>query len=156
MKHKHHIIPKHMGGNDEPENLIELTVVEHAEAHRILYEQHGLWQDYLAWKGLLKLMTTEECRLLAIRGGGKEGARIANMKRWGSHIKFKDDPDYLPFHKRSSGYAKNVDGRKVRSKRYWFNDGVTEGQYSLDGQPEGWSRGRLRSVMRKTNPYVSL
>lgn len=60
MKHKHHIIPKHMGGTDDPENIIELTVKEHAEAHRLLYEKHERWQDYLAWKGLLGLITEEE------------------------------------------------------------------------------------------------
>jgi len=32
MKHKHHIIPKHMGGSDDPENLIELTIEEHVES----------------------------------------------------------------------------------------------------------------------------
>lgn len=41
MKHIHHIIPKHMGGSDDPANLTELSVEEHAEAHRLLYEQHG-------------------------------------------------------------------------------------------------------------------
>jgi hypothetical protein len=34
MKHIHHIIPKHMGGSNDPSNLIKLTVAEHAEAHR--------------------------------------------------------------------------------------------------------------------------
>ena len=52
--HKHHIIPKHMGGTDDPSNLVELTVEEHAEAHRKLFEEHGRWQDELAWKGLAK------------------------------------------------------------------------------------------------------
>jgi len=56
----HHIIPRHMGGTDDPSNLIELTIEEHAEAHRKLYEEHGRWQDYLAWRGLLKLITQEE------------------------------------------------------------------------------------------------
>jgi hypothetical protein len=60
MKHKHHIIPRHMGGTDDPSNLIELTVDEHAEAHRILYEQHGNWKDYLAWKGLSGYFGKEE------------------------------------------------------------------------------------------------
>lgn len=50
--HKHHIIPKHAGGTDDPSNLILLTVEEHAEAHRLLYEEHGRLQDYYAWKGL--------------------------------------------------------------------------------------------------------
>jgi hypothetical protein len=52
VKHKHHIIPRHMGGTNDRSNLIELTVEEHAEAHRLLYEQHGLLQDKLAWLGL--------------------------------------------------------------------------------------------------------
>lgn len=53
MIHKHHIIPKHMGGSDDPSNLIELTIEEHAEAHKVLYEQYGKIQDYYAWQGLL-------------------------------------------------------------------------------------------------------
>jgi hypothetical protein len=45
MKHIHHILPQYLGGTDDPSNLIELTVEAHAEAHRLLYEQHGNWQD---------------------------------------------------------------------------------------------------------------
>ena len=52
IKHKHHIIPRHMGGTDEPSNLIELTVEEHANAHKVLYEQHGRIEDKFAWLGL--------------------------------------------------------------------------------------------------------
>ena len=60
MKHLHHILPKHMGGTDNPSNLIELTVEEHAEAHRKLYEEYGRLQDKRAWLGLAKIMTGEE------------------------------------------------------------------------------------------------
>ena len=28
MKHKHHIIPKHAGGTDDPDNLIELSIID--------------------------------------------------------------------------------------------------------------------------------
>lgn len=52
IKHKHHIIPRHAGGTDEPSNLIELTIEEHAEAHRILYETYGRDEDRWAWLGL--------------------------------------------------------------------------------------------------------
>ena len=52
MRHKHHITPKHMGGTDGPSNLVTLTIEEHAEAHRILFEHHGHWQDEVAWKTL--------------------------------------------------------------------------------------------------------
>ena len=60
MKHTHHIIPKHMGGTDDPSNLVELTIEEHAEAHRKLFEEYGRWQDRVAWQGLLGLITAEE------------------------------------------------------------------------------------------------
>lgn len=46
--HKHHIIPRHMGGTDDPSNLVELTVEEHAEAHELLYEKYGHDQDRVA------------------------------------------------------------------------------------------------------------
>ena len=60
ITHKHHIIPKHMGGTDDPSNIVELTVEEHAEAHRVLYEKYGRWQDELAWKGLSGMIGKEE------------------------------------------------------------------------------------------------
>ena len=60
MKHIHHIIPKHMGGTDDPSNLVELTVEQHAEAHRQLYEQYGRLEDKRAWLGLAGIMSGEE------------------------------------------------------------------------------------------------
>ena len=47
-KHWHHIIPRHMGGTDDPSNLVELTVEEHAQAHLELYDfKYGKPED--AW-----------------------------------------------------------------------------------------------------------
>ena len=66
-KHKHHIIPRHMGGSDDPSNLVELTVEEHAEAHRKLYEEHGRWQDEIAWKALSGQIGKEQATILAIK-----------------------------------------------------------------------------------------
>ena len=65
MKHLHHIIPKHAGGTDDPSNLVELTVEEHAEAHRILFEQYGRWEDEIAWKGLSGIIGHEEAVKIA-------------------------------------------------------------------------------------------
>jgi hypothetical protein len=31
ITHFHHIVPKHMGGSNLPENLVELSVEDHAE-----------------------------------------------------------------------------------------------------------------------------
>lgn len=49
-----------MGGSDDPSNIIELTVEEHAEAHRLLYEKYGRWQDQVAWKALSGMIGKEE------------------------------------------------------------------------------------------------
>jgi hypothetical protein len=69
-KHKHHIIPRHAGGTDDPSNIIELTVEEHAEAHRLLFEQYGRWQDKVAWKGLSGQIDNKEIiRRLQSEGG---------------------------------------------------------------------------------------
>ena len=58
--HNHHIVPKHAGGTDDPENMVRLTTAEHAEAHRLLYEEHGRFQDKLAWQGLSGRIGKEE------------------------------------------------------------------------------------------------
>lgn len=73
VKHLHHIIPKHMGGSDDPSNLVELTVEEHAEAHRMLWEKYGHWEDKLAWCGLSKLAPKAEL--------AREASRLANLGR---------------------------------------------------------------------------
>ena len=50
--HRHHIIPRHMGGTDDLSNIIKLTIEEHVNAHKLLYEKYGKIEDRLAWQGL--------------------------------------------------------------------------------------------------------
>ena len=79
--HKHHIIPRHLGGSDEDSNLIKLTVEEHAEAHRQLWEQHHHQQDYIAWKALSGQITSEEARRMAV------SASLTGKKQSAEHVK---------------------------------------------------------------------
>ena len=72
MKHKHHIIPKHMGGSDEPDNLIELTVEEHAQAHFKLWEKFGFIEDKIAWDCLSGRKLSEEDRIILSKSGFKK------------------------------------------------------------------------------------
>lgn len=51
-----------MGGSNDPDNLISLTVEEHAEAHRKLYEEYGCWQDFMAWKALSGQIKSDDIR----------------------------------------------------------------------------------------------
>ena len=35
-----------MGGSNDVSNIIELTIEDHADVHKKLYDEHGNWQDY--------------------------------------------------------------------------------------------------------------
>lgn len=61
-----------MGGTDDPSNLIELTVEEHALAHKKLYEEHGNQEDFMAWHMLLGQMGKDEALLMSRSIGGKK------------------------------------------------------------------------------------
>lgn len=76
MIHKHHIIPKHMGGSDDPSNIVELTVEEHADAHHLLWCLHKKQEDYLAYKGLAGLASKQEIVYLAIKLAAQKAGDI--------------------------------------------------------------------------------
>jgi hypothetical protein len=69
-----------MGGSDDPSNLIELTIEEHAEAHRLLYEQYGKQEDKIAWMGLAGYIGKEEIIKEKMTLGGKNSAKIRKQK----------------------------------------------------------------------------
>ena len=130
MKHKHHIIPKHMGGTDDESNLVELTIEEHAEAHRKLYVEHGRWEDKLAWQGLAGLMTNEEIVIEMLREAGKKGSRNQLGKKRGKYKRHA-----------AIGYKPvGTGGTK------WYHNPVdpTQKRCFADDQeiPDGWVRGQ--------------
>ena len=87
--HKHHIIPRHAGGTDDTSNIIKLSIEDHAEAHRILYEEHGRWQDEMAWKALSgQIPYAEITRLkqsLATKGKKQSPEHIEKRKMFGEN-----------------------------------------------------------------------
>ena len=59
-----------MGGSDDPSNIIELSVQEHAMAHLILYETHGKMEDLCAYYMLSgRNQDPEFVRLRGVIGG---------------------------------------------------------------------------------------
>lgn len=83
-----------MGGTDDPSNLVELTIEEHAEAHRVLFEQYGRKEDELAWKGLAGIIGKEELlHELFVMAGKKSRPPVghkANLgRKWSDEYKKK-------------------------------------------------------------------
>ena len=64
-----------MGGSDDPSNLVKLTVQEHAQAHKELYEKHGHWQDKLAYEGLSGQIGKDELMTKLYKENGKANAK---------------------------------------------------------------------------------
>ena len=131
--HKHHIIPRHAGGTDDPENLVELSIEEHADAHRVLFEKHGRWQDYLAWKGLTGAIGKDEIREEFYKHYRGENHHMFGVKRpehaeqmrermlgennpmfgkatWNKGLTYKTGPNPLKGHPKND-FAKNNKGK---------------------------------------------
>ena len=73
-----------MDGTNDPSNLVELTVEEHAEAHRKLYEQYGHWEDNCAFLALSGRIGQEEIlrmkQGMANKGKKRSPETIAKLK----------------------------------------------------------------------------
>ena len=99
--YKHHIIPRCMGGSDDPSNLVELTYEAHIEAHRLLCEEYpdhfGLRFAYLNMINLSEQAHKEACsrggkqsvkvggpRLGGLKGGPNAGRKTGtkNLRAW--------------------------------------------------------------------------
>jgi predicted SprT family Zn-dependent metalloprotease len=89
-----------MGGSDNPSNLVELTVEEHAAAHLSLYKKFGKEQDLIAYRMLSGLITAEEARIHAVK--------LANTGR-------KQNPDHI--RKRTEARIKNGNSRPTLGKK---------------------------------------
>lgn len=151
MKHKHHIIPKHMGGSDNSENIIELSIEEHAEAHRLLWEEYGKKQDWLAWQGLAGLMKKEEIvkELLSIAGkkGGAAGKGVTGNRRNGALANWEKNRKKIIQVLRENA-KRNAELGLCKGypidKWMWVNNSKYEQKILIsDEVPVGWEKGRL-------------
>ena len=135
--HSHHSLPNHLGGTDDPSNLVRLTIEEHAEAHKMLYEQHGLEEDRLAWLGLAGIVSKKE----HVQQMSKLGGNKTVDMQVGIH-----NPDLI--HLKSLGGKNAI--KKLKSwikQSKWMNDGKEDTRVSYNNVDshlaKGWVLGRL-------------
>jgi hypothetical protein len=160
MLHKHHILPKHMGGSDDPSNLVELSLEEHAEAHRILFEKYGLWQDEIAWKGLSGLIGKEEIIRKVLSEAAKErlekqGNPFSGIKTKSNFIENKENRKYASdlsktpeaILKRKQTYSKIQHQKGEKNSQFgsmWITNGLENKKVSKNSSlQEGWRKGRV-------------
>ena len=136
-----------MGGSNESENIIELSIEEHAEAHRILWEKHGKKQDWLAWKGLSGIINKEDItkEILSDAGkkGGSNGKGVTGNRKNGGIINWEKNKDKILQLLRENGKKYGHLGG-AKGDWIWINDENEEMKILKDDSiPEGWNRGRL-------------
>lgn len=56
-----------MGGTDDPSNLVKVTVEEHANLHKQLWEDLGHEEDRIAWQCLSGQISNAEAIILAVK-----------------------------------------------------------------------------------------
>lgn len=64
--HRHHIIPRHMGGSDDESNFTYLTIREHIIAHFLLWKIHKNINDLRSMKMLGAELTVEQRKVVGI------------------------------------------------------------------------------------------
>ena len=161
VTHKHHIIPRHAGGTDEPSNLVEVSVEEHAELHLALYLEHGRWQDFYAYQLLAKEVGREkafyEMRVIA---GSKpmteEGKRKLSETLKGKVISEEQKKcisNTLKGTKQTEEHIHNANKRKFGSYCLTFSNGCVINIHKLAEwcAANGYSRKCVSNVANGVN-----
>lgn len=126
--HNHHIIPRHMGGSDDINNLKKVTVGQHAEEHRLLWEKHNLKEDYIAWKALSGQITSAEARIMAVKSAntGRKQTEEHKRKRVESRMKTCPSPTLGMKLPRASDERKRKIGESNKGNQYALGTKRTE------------------------------
>lgn len=78
MKHNHHLLPKHLGGNDDLSNIVVgVSVTRHAMFH---YANWQLWKsegDLIAYRALAGTIGKEEIIEMILSFAGRKGGQSA-------------------------------------------------------------------------------
>lgn len=160
-----------MGGSDDPSNLIELTIEEHAEAHRKLYEQYGKVEDKIAWQSLAGLIPKADA-MRELHKLGRSNADKAMREKYGvvnpgqlSHNRKASaertkklhamgklsPPKWIGYHteeaKKKIGAANSLLQSGSKNSQFgtmWITDGASNKKIKTNETiPSGWKKGRV-------------
>lgn len=116
--HRHHIVPKHSGGDDSPSNFTYLTVREHIIAHFLLWKMNRNPNDLRGMKMLGAKITSQQRKIIGewCRDNkiGFHGATPEERTKWAKNILEKEK---IRGKKYSWWWWSSSEGRKERARR---------------------------------------
>lgn len=150
MKHKHHIIPRYEGGSDDAENIVELSVTQHAMWHFAEWQRKKRWEDKLAWRGLAGFYGKEEIiheiqrapKSEAMKKRLSEAAKgRPRTKEWREALSNKFQGEGNPFYGLTHSEEVKAKLSKKKKGKVWWSNG-TQTKMSKECPGPGWVRGR--------------
>jgi hypothetical protein len=149
-----------MGGTNDSSNLIKLTIEEHAEAHKSLYEQHGKEEDRIAWLALSGQVTMSEISKMRMKLGRiRANETISNNPDLAVAGGIATRDKKVGIHDPSKIHLKQQGGKEAIKKMpkwiqnsKWMTNGIKDTRIALDEVDnylsKGWKLGKISSPNR--------
>ena len=109
-----------MGGTDDPSNLVQVTIEQHANLHKQLWEDLGCEEDRIAWLCLSGQISNAEAIILAVKKAntGRKLVFSEQHKKNLSESRKRQKPPRLGMKTSDETKRKMSDARKKR----WQNE----------------------------------
>ena len=137
MKHKHRIKPGYEGGEYVEGNVVVLSPTQHAMWHFAEWQRKQNTEDFIAWRAITGLISSDEAAIEAMKLGGQAGAR------WNKDPANKEKKRQLSLGKRASAETR----QKMRESHKTRPDSV--GDYLRKVSPEQRRRNGRKGLLNR-------
>ncbi len=128
---RHHIVPRSLGGSDDKENIVKLTLREHYIAHLLLCRIHRGTRNYYPMLRALNMMRA-----------GREGTYIKNSRMF-EYFR----ADFI----KAMSEAQSGENNSNYGKSWYYHPelNINKKFKPDDTIPEGFVKGRVSSIKKK-------
>jgi hypothetical protein len=138
----HHIIPRCLGGNNNPENLITLTPRQHFIAHWILWKAYKTKELTASFFAMCNQNNPYQSRNPKISSRVYETLRlqfVSNIKQ--STIQLWKSEEYRIKHAATNNTTKTKELRSAKAKELWNDPEYRTKQ--INSRKKAWAEGRV-------------